>query len=95
MHRGLAGGLGVPREGAVGELDAPAGGEDRGEQAGGLVALDDGVRGHERPLPIPLGQETQGKRVPGGHEVQARELLAFTPGRLHQRQLGSRAGVVT
>ena len=63
--------------------------------AGWLVPLNDRVCGHERPLPIPLGQETQGKRVPGGHEVQARELLAFTPGRLHQRQLGSRAGVVT
>ena len=83
VHRGLARGLGVPREGAVGELDPPAGGEDRGEQAGRLVPLHDRVRRHERPLPIPLSQQAQGQCVPGGHEVQAGELLAFSPGRLH------------
>ena len=79
--------FGGPCKGPVGEFDVPPGPVDLGEEAMYLVALRDGVGGHERPRPVEVAEVLQGAGVPSGDVVHAAEDLVAAPCRVELGKL--------
>src|SRR5690606_27759095 len=86
VHCGLAGSLGAPSEGAVGEPAPPSGGENWLPQVQDRLALADRVRGDERPSPIEGTVVIQCLAIPGRHVVQV-DVVCVAPDVLHVRNL--------